>query len=37
MTKSQYTKPTITRMGQVTEKTEGGFVWNQLEVMTKRL
>ena len=31
-----YTRPTVTKLGSVTEKTQGG--WNQitLEVMSKR-
>jgi len=34
---SKYTKPSITRMGQVTQKTEGANGFNNLEVFTKRI
>ena len=32
----QYTKPTVTKLGSVTEKTEGGFKWEVTEILTKR-
>ena len=36
MQKLSYTKPTVTKMGSVTEKTEGGYILNIAEVMSKR-
>ena len=36
MSKLQYAKPTVTRMGPVTEKTEGGFLLVQMELLGKR-
>ena len=32
----QYTKPTVTKLGSVTEKTEGGYKWEVNEILTKR-
>ena len=32
----QYTKPTVTKLGSVTEKTEGGWKWEVNEILTKR-
>ena len=32
----QYTKPTVTKLGSVTEKTEGGLKWEVIEILTKR-
>ena len=32
----KYAKPTVTKLGSVTEKTEGGYIWEVMEVMTKR-
>ena len=34
--KLQYSKPSVVRMGQVTEKTEGGWVMQAPEVMSWR-
>ena len=36
MSKLAYTKPTATKMGTVTEKTEGGLQWVITEVLGKR-
>ena len=36
MQKLSYAKPTVTKMGSVTEKTEGGWIWVISEVMSKR-
>ena len=36
MQKLSYTKPTVTKMGSVTEKTEGGFIFVIAELMSKR-
>ena len=32
----QYTKPTVTKLGSVTEKTEGGLKFEVTEILTKR-
>ncbi len=34
--KLQYASPTVVRMGQVIEKTEGGFVMEVIEILSKR-
>jgi hypothetical protein len=34
--KQQYVRPTVVRLGNVVEKTEGGWMWEVLEVLTKR-
>jgi hypothetical protein len=31
-----YTKPTVTKLGSVIEKTQGGWNWVVLEVLSKR-
>ena len=36
MQKLSYAKPTVTKMGSVTEKTEGGYIFNISEMMSKR-
>ena len=36
MQKLSYVKPTVTKMGSVTEKTEGGYLWVVWELMSKR-
>ncbi len=36
MQKLSYAKPTVTKMGSVTEKTEGGYILVISEVMSKR-
>lgn len=36
MQKLSYAKPTVTKMGSVTEKTEGGYNWVIYELMSKR-
>lgn len=32
----KYAKPTVTKLGSVTEKTEGGYKWEVMEIMSKR-
>jgi hypothetical protein len=32
----QYSKPTVTKLGTVTQKTEGGYKWEVNELMSKR-
>ena len=34
--KQEYSKPSVTRMGPVVEKTEGGFFGNVVEIMSFR-
>jgi hypothetical protein len=34
--KLQYVSPTVVRMGAVVEKTEGGWVWELIELITRR-
>ena len=36
MSKLQYSKPSVTRMGPVTEKTEGGWLVVRMEMMSYR-
>ncbi len=36
MQKLTYVRPTVTKMGSVTEKTEGGYNWVVWELMSKR-
>ncbi len=36
MQKLTYVKPTVTKMGSVTEKTEGGWNYVVWEIMSKR-
>jgi len=36
MSKLTYAKPTVTKMGTVTEKTEGGWKLEQMEVFSYR-
>lgn len=31
-----YTKPTVTKIGTITETTKGGYNWVDWEVMSKR-
>jgi|GEM_PF-5721665 len=33
---SNYTKPTVTKIGSIVQKTEGGWTWQDIEVMSKR-
>lgn len=33
---STYTKPTVTKIGAITVKTEGGWTWQDFELMSKR-
>jgi hypothetical protein len=33
---SNYTKPTVTKLGTITEKTQGGWAWVRAEVISKR-
>ena len=36
MQKLSYSKPTVTRMGSVAEKTEGGYTFVVIELLSKR-
>ena len=31
-----YSKPTVTKLGSVIAKTEGGLVWEVLEILSRR-
>lgn len=31
-----YTKPTVTKLGSVTEKTQGGWNWVVVELLSRR-
>lgn len=36
MQKLSYAKPAVTRMGSVTDKTEGGYTYVIIELLSKR-